>query len=95
VYEMLFHWTLGFVLIALWRRQVLFGRLFAFYLVSYGVFRFLTEFIRETPKDFGDLSAYQLMSLMMIAAGGVALVARTLHQPASWEKWKLAAKGAS
>ena len=66
VYEMLFHWTMGFVLIALWRRQILFGRLFAVYLLSYGVFRFLTEFVRETPKVFGDLSAYQIMSLLMI-----------------------------
>jgi phosphatidylglycerol---prolipoprotein diacylglyceryl transferase len=95
VYEMLFHWGMGFVLIALWRRQVLFGRLFALYLASYGLFRFLTEFIRETPKAFGELSAYQVMSLMMIVAGIVAIVARTWHQPASWERWKLAARGAS
>jgi len=31
----------------------------------------------------------------MIVAGGVAIVARTLHQPASWDRWKLASKGAS
>lgn len=94
VYEMLFHWLMGFALIALWRRQILFGRLFALYLASYGVFRFFTEFLRETPKAFGDLSAYQIMSLMMIVAGGVAIAVRTLHQPASWERWKLAARGA-
>jgi prolipoprotein diacylglyceryltransferase len=79
----------------MWRRQILFGRLFALYLASYGVFRFLAEFLRETTKAYGDLSAYQIMSLMMIVAGGVALVARTLHQPASWERWRLAARGAS
>ena len=61
VYEMLFHWAMGFLLIALWRRQILFGRLFALYLLSYGVFRFLTEFLRETPKAFGGMSAYQIM----------------------------------
>jgi len=88
VYEMLFHWAMGFLLIALWRRQILFGRLFALYLLSYGVFRFLTEFLRETPKAFGGLSAYQIMSLLMIVAGGIAIVARTLRQPASWERWK-------
>jgi prolipoprotein diacylglyceryltransferase len=37
--------------------------LFAFYLVSYGVFRFFTEYLRETPKAYGGLSAYQIMSL--------------------------------
>lgn len=95
VYEMVFHWAMGFVLIALWRRQILFGRLFALYLSSYGVFRFLTEFIRETPKAYGDWSAYQIMSLMMIAAGAVALIARTVHQPASWERWKPATRGIS
>jgi prolipoprotein diacylglyceryltransferase len=93
VYEMLFHWVMGFALIALWRRQVLFGRLFALYLASYGVFRFFTEFLRETPKAFGELSAYQVMSIMMIVAGGVAIALRTLNQPASWERWKPAARG--
>ena len=31
---------------ALWRRQLLFGRLFALYLASYGVFRFFTDSAR-------------------------------------------------
>jgi phosphatidylglycerol---prolipoprotein diacylglyceryl transferase len=87
-YEMLFHWVMGFVLIALWRRQILFGRLFAVYLLSYGVFRFMSEYVRETPKAFADLSAYQIMSVLMIIAGGVAIIARTLHQPESWQRWK-------
>ena len=90
VYEMMFHWAMGFLLIFLWRRQLLFGRLFAFYLVCYGVFRFLTEFVRETPKAYGGLSAYQIMSIAMIVAGGVALVARTIRQPASWQRWRAA-----
>jgi prolipoprotein diacylglyceryltransferase len=59
------------------------------------VFRFLTEFLRETPKAYGELSAYQLMSLAMIVAGAVAIIARTLHQPASWEKWKIAGRAAA
>lgn len=93
-YEMVFHWAMGFLLIALWRRHWLFGRLFAFYLVSYGVFRFFSEYLRETPKAYGGLSAYQLMSVIMIVAGGVALIARTVRQPAHWEQWKLAARRA-
>jgi phosphatidylglycerol---prolipoprotein diacylglyceryl transferase len=94
VYEMIFHWAMGFILIALWRRQILFGRLFALYLVSYGIFRFMTEFIRETPKAFGELSGYQILSLCMIVAGGVAIIARSLRQPPSWQRWKVAAKEA-
>ena len=95
LYEMLFHWAMGFLLIALWRRQVLFGRLFAFYLACYGVFRFLTEFVRETPKAYGELSAYQIMSLAMIVAGLVAIVMRTVRQPESWERWRVAGKSAT
>lgn len=92
VYELLFHWIAGAVLVVLWRRQILFGRLFAAYLASYGVFRFFTEFIRETPKAYGELSGYQIMGLMMIVAGGIAIVARTVRQPASWQRWKEAAR---
>ena len=95
VYEMVFHWAMGFLMIALWRRQMLFGRLFAFYLASYGVFRFFTEYLRETPKAYGGLSAYQLLSVAMILSGGVALVLRSWRQPPSWEQWKLAARRAA
>jgi len=95
VYEMIFHWAMGFLLIELWRRQLLFGRLFAFYLLSYGVFRFFSEYLRETPKAYGGLSAYQIMSVAMILAGGIALIARTVRQPAGWERWKAAARRAA
>jgi prolipoprotein diacylglyceryltransferase len=95
LYEMVFHWTMGFLLIALWRRQLLFGRLFALYLVSYGVFRYFSEYLRETPKAYGGLSAYQIMGLAMIVAGGVALIARTVRQPPQWENWKMAARRAT
>jgi len=95
LYEMVFHWTMGFLLIALWRRQVLFGRLFALYLASYGVFRFFTEYFRETPKAYGDLSAYQVMSLAMIVAGLTALIVRSVRQPEHWDAWKLAARRAA
>jgi len=90
LYEMLFNFAIGFLLLALCRRQMLFGRLFALYLVGYGVFRFLVEFIRETAKPYDGLSAYQLLCLVMIVAGTWALVARTLHQPASWSRWRVA-----
>jgi len=88
VYELLFNFAIGVVLVALWRRHILFGRLFALYLVSYGVFRFLVEFIRETAKPYAGLSAYQLLCIAMIVAGGIALVARSRSQPASWARWR-------
>ena len=93
LYEMLFNIAMGFVLLALCRRQILFGRLFALYLLCYGVFRFLIEFIRDTAKPYDGLSAYQLMCIVMIVAGAWALIARSRCQPESWAKWR--ASGAS
>jgi phosphatidylglycerol:prolipoprotein diacylglycerol transferase len=89
MYEVLFQLAAGWLLLRLWRRGTLFGRLFALYLVIYGVFRFLTEFIRETAKPYDGLSAYQLMCVAMAVAGAAALYARASHrQPASWNRWK-------
>jgi phosphatidylglycerol:prolipoprotein diacylglycerol transferase len=88
-YEMLFNFAMAFILLALCRRQILFGRLFALYLVSYGVFRFFIEFIRETAKPYDGLSAYQLMCVAMILAGGLAIILRTLHEPESWKRWRV------
>jgi len=84
---------MGFILLALCRRQILFGRLFALYLMSYGVFRFAIEFIRETEKPYAGLSAYQLLCVLMFVAGAWALIARTLHQPESWSRWRVAGAG--
>ena len=74
--EFLFHVVAGSALIVLFRRQVLTGRLFAAYLVAYGLFRFASEFWRVTPKAFAGLSAYQWMALAMVAAGAVAIYLR-------------------
>jgi len=94
VYEMVFNIAMGFLLLALCRRQILFGRLFALYLMSYGAFRFAIEFVRETAKPYDGLSAYQLLCVVMFVAGAWALIARTLHQPASWSRWREAGAGA-
>jgi phosphatidylglycerol---prolipoprotein diacylglyceryl transferase len=87
LYESLFQLLAGWALLVLWRRGILFGRLFAVYLASYGVFRFATEFIRDTEKPFAGLSAYQWMSVAMIVAGATALYVRSRAQPESWRRW--------
>ena len=79
--EFAFHVAAGIALIALWRRKRLAGRLFAAYLVAYGVFRFVSEAWRVTPKAFAGLSAYQWIALAMVAAGAVALVVRRAGVP--------------
>jgi phosphatidylglycerol:prolipoprotein diacylglycerol transferase len=90
LYEVVFQLAVGLTLLALYRRNRLFGRLFALYLAAYGAFRFGTEFIRDTAKPFGGLSAYQLMSVGMVIAGIVAIVLRTRRQPDSWNRWRFA-----
>ena len=94
LYEVLFQLLAGWALLVLWRRGLLFGRLFALYLATYGAFRFATEFIRDTAKPFAGLSAYQWMSLAMILAGGLAILLRTRSQPHSWQRWKLKGEAA-
>jgi phosphatidylglycerol:prolipoprotein diacylglycerol transferase len=88
LYEVLFQLAAGYALLVLWRRKLLFGRLFALYLAAYGVFRFGTEFVRDTAKPYDGLSAYQLMSIAMVVAGLTAIWLRTARQPAAWERWK-------
>ena len=93
IYEMIFQITIGILFIVMVKRRLLFGRLFSIYLIAYGVFRFLTEFVRETPKFFGDLSGYQLLSLVMITLGAAFLLKRTLAPPPSWSEFRTAAPG--
>jgi phosphatidylglycerol:prolipoprotein diacylglycerol transferase len=94
LYESLFQLLAGWALLVMWRRGVLFGRLFAAYLAGYGVFRFATEFIRDTEKPFAGLSAYQWMSVAMIVAGAAALYVRSRAQPESWRRWQTQGEGA-
>jgi phosphatidylglycerol---prolipoprotein diacylglyceryl transferase len=91
VYELLFLLATGGIFLVLLRRGLLFGRLFSVYLIVYGVFRFLTEPLRDTPKLFGPLSGYQLLCLAMIALGAAFLVKRTLRPPAAWKSFAPAA----
>lgn len=79
--ELGFHLLAGVGLVLLWRRRRLAGRLFAVYLVAYGLFRFGSEFWRVTPKAFAGLSAYQWFALAMVLAGAIALYLRRDHVP--------------
>jgi phosphatidylglycerol:prolipoprotein diacylglycerol transferase len=86
--EMVFQFAVGALFIFLLKRGILFGRLFALYLILYGAFRFGTEFIRDTPKWFGGFSGYQLLSVFMVGLGAAFLTKRTLAQPGSWADFK-------
>ncbi|HWD93213.1 MAG TPA: prolipoprotein diacylglyceryl transferase family protein [Verrucomicrobiae bacterium] len=69
----------GVVLLLRWRK-VLPGQHFHIYLMAYGVFRFLHEFLRATPEVLGPLSGYQIASLGIVALGIYGFVKRKKEQ---------------
>jgi phosphatidylglycerol:prolipoprotein diacylglycerol transferase len=62
------------ILYLLYKRRKATGEIFGFYLILYGIFRFLIEFWRATPKDIlGTFSNNQVISIIMVAVG-IAIV---------------------
>lgn len=81
LYDLAFHLVLGATFVVLLRRGSLRGRLFAIHLLTYGIFRFAIEPLRDSRDYLGPISAYQLFALAMIACGIFGLV-RRLPTPA-------------
>jgi phosphatidylglycerol:prolipoprotein diacylglycerol transferase len=71
LYESLFHLCMAGVLWYLIRHDLLRYQRLKLYLISYGVFRFLTEFIRPEPVWWLGLTFYQWAALLLAAALGV------------------------
>jgi phosphatidylglycerol:prolipoprotein diacylglycerol transferase len=86
VYEMVFHVSAGLVAVWLVRTRRCTGCVFSLYLIAYGVFRFLSEFIRETPKTMESLSAYQWLSVAMVTLGTGFFLKRHWFPPAVWNE---------
>jgi prolipoprotein diacylglyceryl transferase len=64
------------------------GKIFAVYLVSYGIARFFLEFIRDNTHEkvlFGRISIWQALSLCFIAGGIVLLFALPGTKPVRWQ----------
>lgn len=80
--EILFQIGVGIVFQIMVKRGALHGHLFSVYLVLYGVFRFLTEFIRDTPKSYAGYSGYQLLALVTMVLGAVVFLKRRFAPPA-------------
>jgi phosphatidylglycerol---prolipoprotein diacylglyceryl transferase len=66
IYESLFHFTMAIALIQLVRRGWLPNQRLKFYLISYGVYRFFTEFIRPEPEYASGLTYFQWVAMVMI-----------------------------
>jgi phosphatidylglycerol:prolipoprotein diacylglycerol transferase len=90
LFEIIFQLTVGALFLVLVKRGLFYGRLFSLYLVLYGAFRFLTEFIRDTPKFLGGFSGYQILSLVMMALGAAFFLKRTWSPPSAWSEFRSA-----
>jgi phosphatidylglycerol:prolipoprotein diacylglycerol transferase len=67
--EILFNALAIAALLVLRRKKLFPGQHFHLYLIGYGLFRFLHEFLRATPHVVGPLSGYQLAALAVAALG--------------------------
>ena len=74
--EILFNLMMIAVLLPLRRAGALPGQHFHIYLIAYGGFRFLHEFLREEPKVWGPITGYQIAALAVTVMGVVSFVRR-------------------
>ncbi len=71
--------ALGAIL-ALRRMRKFEGQLFHLYLISYGLFRFFHEWMRETPRIAFGLTGYQFAALAVVGLGVGGFVQRQWHK---------------
>lgn len=74
--EMGFNLVAAAVFWLLRRKSILPGQHFHLYLIGYGCFRFLHEFLRATPHEFAGISGYQILALGCIAVGAIGFARR-------------------
>ena len=84
LYELTFHALFGLSAILCVRKGWFRGEVFAIYLMSYGMFRLITETIRDTPKPLGGWSTYQILAMLMVIAGGTFFIKRRFWPPVTW-----------
>jgi len=78
--EMIFNLVAVCGMIYLRQRHLFEGQQFHLYLIGYGVFRFLHEFVREEPRLFGPITGYQVAALAVAGLGIWGFVRRTAQQ---------------
>jgi len=81
--ELLFNAMMLGVALLLRRQKVLPGQHFHIYLMAYGVFRFIHEFARDTPRILGPITGYQIAALgvALLGAMGFFLRQRQTNRP--------------
>lgn len=75
--ELGFNLLAALVFLGMRRRHLFSGQHFHLYLIGYGVFRFLHEFMRTTPREVEVFSGYQLLALACVAVGVGGFLKRT------------------
>ena len=78
--EIIFNLLAAATLFTLRRKKLLPGQHFHLYLMSYGLFSFSHEFMRDTPQIFGPLSGYALAALAVFLLGAIGFVRRKKKQ---------------
>ncbi|MGH8048095.1 MAG: prolipoprotein diacylglyceryl transferase [Chthoniobacterales bacterium] len=74
--ELGFNLLAALVFFGMRRRHELPGQHFHLYLMAYGAFRFLHEFLRDTPRELVMFSGYQLLALACFAVGAIGFARR-------------------
>ncbi len=75
--ELLFNLVALAVIFWLRRTKQLPGQHFHVYLISYGVFRFLHEFLRQEPRVLEPFTGYQIAALAVVVMGVARFIARS------------------
>jgi phosphatidylglycerol---prolipoprotein diacylglyceryl transferase len=66
IYESMFHVLTALLMIVLRQNGIWRGQLIKFYIISYLVYRWLTEFIRPEPKIWLAFTGYQWFAILVI-----------------------------
>jgi phosphatidylglycerol---prolipoprotein diacylglyceryl transferase len=74
--EILFNVAAIVVFYFLRRGHKLAGQHFHLYLMAYGAFRFVHEFLRDTPRVAGPITGYQIAALAVFVLGAVGFIRR-------------------
>tara|TARA_R110000850_G_scaffold164272_1_gene289356 strand:+ start:689 stop:1408 length:720 start_codon:yes stop_codon:yes gene_type:complete len=74
--EIIFNLICLVVLNTMRREKILPGQHFHLYLIAYGLFRFLHEFVRATPRLFGPVSGYHIAALLVALLGLIGFLKR-------------------
>jgi phosphatidylglycerol:prolipoprotein diacylglycerol transferase len=74
VYESLFHLLMAGALLTLMRRGLFRTHRLQLYLIAYGAFRFVTEYLRPEPEWLLGLTYYQWVALVLVVGPAVQWV---------------------